>query len=253
MDFLEFNSCTENGEKIQASLEKIKVNDFEIHVVDNILNNNEIAYLLDKKNLNLDSESDSPINPSSNIHDYRKSKTLWFKEENENQGVIKCLKQRFATIGNKNVENIEPLQLTQYQNGDFYKTHSDLIGSKDVCTDPLHPSHDKLCTPENEQVNREKTIFVVLDTKNLEEEACGGGTIFNNIKSAKDENVKLRIAPRIGRAIVWNNLTDDNERHPLSMHSGEELRCLDSRKIGMNVWINDQMSNQQIELKNKYK
>ena len=246
---MEFTSCVNNHESsIKPSVSTIKIDSFQVQIIDDMINESEIAYLLDTKNHDQKSLIASEVEADNESHShynikYRKSQSVWFENEYEDP-VIKCLKKRFATISNKSVDNIEPLQLVQYKYGDYFHSHYDVIENSHICSNPNDKLFDKLCTPTGTPVKREKTLFLVLDTKNLEEERCGGGTVFENIVNA-NTNKKLRVPPKAGRAIIFDNLTSGNEKHKLSLHGGEELRCEESKKVGLNVWFNTELTVEQ--------
>lgn len=261
LDF-EFESCLDNKEKIKPTVNTITVDDYDVKIIDDLISKNEMSYMLDKKNFDTDGWIDSKVECSwkncgldkdgTSTYDtqHRKSKSVWLNDERKDP-VISCLRQRFAKISNKEADHIEPLQIIKYNETDFFHSHFDSLShSPETCADVTNNLHDKLCTPDGDPVLRETTLFVILQTQNLNDsDLCGGKTIFDNIVNEQTQE-PLGVPAKPGRGILFNNLTKDDKKHRLSLHRGETLKCSDSQKVGMNIWFNRELSKEQVEQAN---
>ncbi len=134
----------------------------------------------------------------------RTSNTAYLPERDP---VIKCVKERLATISGFPVKNLEPLQVTKYTVGQMYKAHLD----------------------GHERNMRVKTVFIYLQDKELAEGKCGGATTFYRLKNKDGRS--LRVYPRKGDALIWDSSND------LTLHAGEAVTCPGATKIGLNAWF----------------
>ena len=100
--------------------------------------------------------------------------------------VVGCIRERLATIAGMPEMNLEPLQVTEYAHQDCYKPHYDALGFKNA-------------------PDRRKTMFAYLKDDGLLDGKCGGATAFCSLRG-KDGR-PLRVYPRKGRALVWENFT----------------------------------------------
>ena len=127
--------------------------------------------------------------------------------------VTACLRKRLATLAGAPAQNVEELQVTRYARGQRYGTHHD---------DDAHPGEPK----------RLKTIFAYLNDLN----DCGGSTIFPRLRD--DRGAPLRVYPRKGSAVMWDNYTPDGRRNEYVRHGGEPVTCA-GKKFGLNAWFLD--------------
>lgn len=118
---------------------------------------------------------------------------------------IQSLEQRFADILQTKPENLEPLQVCRYQQGQFYKPHMD----------------------SDHKNRRLSTLLVYLNE--LPSEETGGRTIFIKMGAA--------IKPKKGTGLAWNNLDPDTFiPDENTMHAGEAITKSHSVKYILNVW-----------------
>jgi len=103
--------------------------------------------------------------------------------------------------------NSENYQILQYKVGEYYKPHHDFIGTQ------IHMS----CGP------RILTFFLYLS--NVEE---GGETAFPLLN--------LSVKPKIGRAILWPSVSNDNPLKIDSRTTHEAKPVIKGVKYGANVW-----------------
>lgn len=135
--------------------------------------------------------------------------------------VISCIENRIAHIAGQDVSYLEPLQVTQYQEGQEYRPHHDWFNDKE---------------PGDGQ--RTKTVFAYL--KGLENDGgtvCGGATAFPKLQDFKNEI--LRVYPTTGCAAMWTNTTEDGKGDINTLHGGEKVLCEGATKIGLNAWFRD--------------
>ena len=184
----------------------IKTNDFPLDPIfyENFLNDDEINKLL----ASCDHFNDSTIRRDGGKIETdkdRTSKTCFIDKNNkEVYDIIKSkIKKKFGIDC-----NLEILQLTKYNGGEFYKPH-----------------HDYFKNLKKNEKQRTKTIFIY-----LKEPLEGGETEFPKI------NKKFK--PSKGGAVAWTNCIkkkDGYEFREDSLHAGNPVKK--GEKIGLNVWI----------------
>ena len=108
---------------------------------------------------------------------------------------LRLLQARMARAADTEMVQAEPLEVMRYQPGQEYRPHRDY----------LPPSALQLRRPEAGQ--RKTTLCVYLNT--VEE---GGGTAF--------PMAELEVQPRVGDAIVFENLDALGAPDPRSLHAG---------------------------------
>lgn len=104
--------------------------------------------------------------------------------------------------------NHEYLQLLQYEQGQYYKTHHDYI--------PIH--RDRASGP------RILTVFLYLN--NVE---AGGGTRFPDLKAT--------VMPKMGRALIWPSVTDEDPSAVDGRTVHEALPVEKGVKFSANSWL----------------
>ena len=125
--------------------------------------------------------------------------------------IIKCIAKRLAKLAEKPVSRLEDLQLVSYRRKQRYKPHSDALSDPDA-------------------TEREKTLLLYLTDNDPQ---CGGATVFTRLKTALGE--PLRVSPKRGRALLWNNLLTDGSPNEATEHAGEPLMC-NKEKLAVNAW-----------------
>ena len=111
--------------------------------------------------------------------------------------------------------SLEPLQATSYARGQRYRSH--------------HDDDEGNTSPQR----RLKTVFAYLQATGLAAGECGGATAFYKLRGA--DGRRLRVFPRLGRALMWNNWRN-GERDMRTVHGGEPVTC-DTEKIGLNAFF----------------
>ena len=129
--------------------------------------------------------------------------------------VLKCLERRFSKIAGMPAAALEELQVSEYSHGEFYKPHLD-------------------CLEREDEPQRVKTLLTYLNDRGLQHGRCGGATSFPRLRTEDGE--PLRIYPKKGRALLWENLTEHGSPNRFTLHAGEPLTC-NRRKSVLNAWI----------------
>ena len=184
---------------------------FDVKIINNFLNNDEINKILNEYNNFKPSliVSNNGLNKSN----YRTSKSCII---NKNTDIYNLIKNKINNLGLQSY-NIENLQLTKYNKGDFYKSHHDYFDEEVQIEKKYIENYGQ----------RLKTIFVYLLPA-----LKGGGTRFNKLN--KTFNLKK------GDALYWDNCYKRNNKYiyiDKSEHEG--LPVLEGEKIGLNIWLLD--------------
>jgi len=110
--------------------------------------------------------------------------------------------------------NAEELQVVRYGKSQEYRPHFDACDTK-----------KKECSGDYKRGGmRHVTVLIYLSDK-----FAGGGTTFPMLKKT--------VVPKVGKAVVFYNLTSDGRRpHPMSLHGGDPVLD-DGIKYVANIWI----------------
>jgi len=109
-------------------------------------------------------------------------------------------------------EYSEGVQAQRYDAGQQFKPH----------WDHYHPGTERYNRYAGVRGNRTWTFMVYLN-----EGMEGGGTYFTEID--------LRITPKLGMALFWNNLMPDGSPNPATMHCGEPV--ISGHKVIITKWF----------------
>ena len=182
---------------------------YYVYEIDNILSSSECDKLIKySKNKNF---SDSSIfnNRHNVVDNSRKSKTTWFRL-NENEIETKC-SQMAKQLTNTNDYNLEPMQIVYYTIGGYFNPHHDATKNTNVKT---------IVT------SREYTLLIYLN--DVEK---GGETVFPYLN--------LEIKPKKGKGILFRTLDDNDEIIPESLHGGKPV--IKGEKWICNKWIHNRV------------
>ncbi|CAE7507126.1 P4HA1 [Symbiodinium natans] len=119
---------------------------------------------------------------------------------------------RCAQVIGVDEARVEPLQLIRYEPGQYYRPHMD-----------THEEPQRMSSYAGEQ--RSHTLLVFMTDI---PEADGGGHLHF-------PKLGLRILPRAGDAVLWQNLDASGEPDPQMLHEGVAPNTCE--KIAMNVWV----------------
>ncbi|GBG29210.1 Prolyl 4-hydroxylase subunit alpha-1 [Hondaea fermentalgiana] len=131
-------------------------------------------------------------------------------------GKIRAIESRAAEYVGLPVDNVEPLQIVRYKNGQHFGLHHD-------CSEVLQDG--SLALPEPGDPVRLVTFFVYLNS--LEDDQ-GGCTSFPELG--------LRVRPERGAAVLFCNIDAKGNLDPRVKHEAEPTQPGIS-KFGMNLWI----------------
>jgi prolyl 4-hydroxylase len=201
----EFKLKKHNNKELK--IKKIGNEKYFVYEIDNILTSKECQKLIKYSKSKELTNSYVFDNDTNVINDNRKSKTTWFKL-NENEIESKCSKIA-KKLTNKNDCNLENLQLVYYEPGGYFRPHHD--ATKNVNIDTVVTS-------------REYTLLIYLN--DIEE---GGETVFPNLN--------LEIKPKKGKGILFRTLDDNDEIIPESLHGGNPV--IKGEKWICNKWIHN--------------
>lgn len=145
------------------------------------------------------------INTSSSYEETRTSHSHYFIKSQDD--IIKQIENKVSNYINKDVDNIEPLQIVKYEPGQEFKEHYDWF------------YEDFRKTINNDQ--RQFTIFVYLN-----DVADGGETVFPNLG--------IKVKPKKGDALFWQNCISPDDCSKLNLHQGTPP--ISGVKYGLNIW-----------------
>ena len=146
---------------------------------------------------------------------HRTSRTSYLPEDDP---VVACIGRRLATVAAMPWGGLEPLQATRYTIGQQYQSHHDAP------------------TGSRGRQRRLKTIFAYLQADGgLPAGKCGGATRFDRLR--QQDGQPLRVYPKVGRALMWNNWGDDCRRDLRTYHRGEKVTCPGVEKLALNAWF----------------
>ena len=140
----------------------------------------------------------------------RTSKQCWCSMNKcESHPLTQAVAERISNVTRAPVRYMEPFQILQYHEGQFYRQH--------------HDQNSGLFTPQGVRVY---TFFMYLSTPTK-----GGGTKFNNLDI---------INPAIkGNAVLWPSVTSDDPTRDEPYTNHEALTVEEGMKYASNVWIHN--------------
>jgi prolyl 4-hydroxylase len=124
--------------------------------------------------------------------------------------LVRIIEERASGVALYPLDHLEPLQVVRYSPGQFFKPHYDyFIPGAKGSTSQLQRGGQ-----------RTVTIFVYLNDSD-------GDTVFPKLN--------LRVTPRKGAALFWNNVKSDREENSDTLHGGEAPK--ETVKFGLNIWF----------------
>lgn len=194
-----------------------------VYVIDDFLTKAELQYceeLVENQKFKK-SFVDNPDNEQ--VEEEQRTSTFLSLGKLQNAQVA-MMERRAAELLGLTVEQIEPLQLVRYREGEFFGLHHDL---------GVLFEDGSIELPQRQVWSRRRmtTIFVYL---NNVPDKCGGCTYF-------PECHDLRVQPKRGRAVLFSNILENGMPDPRTVHAGEAV--LEGKqkkekvvKYGMNIW-----------------
>ena len=138
----------------------------------------------------------------------RTSENAWCTDECDSDPIVKKISNRIENITGIPVPNHENFQILRYREDQFYESHHDFIEHQ-----VMRP-----CGP------RLLTFFLYLS--DVEE---GGGTTFTDLD--------LTISPKVGRALLWPSVINDNVNEKDFRTHHEALPVIRGDKFAANAWL----------------
>jgi prolyl 4-hydroxylase len=130
--------------------------------------------------------------------------------------VVQCIEERASKFSSIPPENIEPLQVVWYREGQKYEPHFDYFP-------PGTPGASQYTERGGQRLI---TFFVYLNTV---PSGAGGETAFPKLD--------LKVAPIENDAVFWYDVTSNNGEDPRTLHGGSPLGA--GEKWGLNIWIRE--------------
>ena len=142
---------------------------------------------------------------------YRIADSMWLRNTD---GRFTELKQSVASLTETPIENQEDMHITRYPVGGQYKEHMDYF----------HKGTEYYENAIKLGGQRDKSVLIYLN-----DNFSGGETYFPVLG--------IKIQPKTGRLIVWNNLNEDGEPNPDTIHAG--LIVESGIKYLLSIWIRE--------------
>lgn len=197
-----------------------------IYVIDNFMTTNELSYC--------DSLIASQVKYSQSFLDNdeqesfteKKQRTSTFVAlEKQQNSQIASMERRAAELLGISSQQVEPLQLVRYREGEFFGIHHDL---------GILYDDGSVQMPKKQAWfgRRMATLFLYLNTV---PDNCGGCTYFPECND-------LRVQPKRGRAVLFCNILENGMPDPKTVHAGEAVKGNGNDKMepvikyGMNIW-----------------
>lgn len=185
-------------------------NEYDVDVYDNFFTAEECADLRTKGGSHMfqsavyDSENDT-LDPNTRISDQ-----CWLKHDTIRERIYKLI----PNLSRK--AYLEDLQLVRYKPGGFFTPHYDAcVGSSKFCERMDKPNGPRYIT-----------VLIYL-SDNESHQLAGGETVFPKINK--------KITPKMGRAVVFYNITKDGSIIEQALHGGEPV--ISGEKWIANQWI----------------
>lgn len=153
--------------------------------------------------ITIETEDDKYFRTSSTCH------LTYLKDK-----IITDIDQRIAERLGINLNYSEGIQAQRYEVGQQFKPHTDFF----------EPGSKEYAEFASEQGNRTWTFMVYLN-----ETPKGGGTHFPNLEHT--------FYPKIGRAVVWNNLYADGTPNRDTLHAGMPVE--EGHKVIITKWFRE--------------
>ena len=193
-----------------------------LYTIDNFLTNKECNFIIRVSKDNMKDAGVSVMNKGEFISGEYKGRTnsSYWMAIDKYQETLKIAK-KIADQINCNYEHFEAYQVIHYNVSEEYKYHYDAYDNNDK------EKYEKYCGGPHGRGNRLRTVLVYLN--DVEE---GGGTGFDKLS---DKEIKVN--PKKGRMVVFDNLNDDGTLNIKSRHAG--LPIIKGEKWAFNLWLRE--------------
>lgn len=161
---------------------------------------------------------------TSTYDNQHRTSTFMSFQKRQNVKITAIERRASELLGVWNTDNVEPLQLVRYKEGEFFGRHHDL-GDFDE-------EQGTVALPPRNLFSKRRlaTIFCYL---NDVPEGAGGETFFPHASG-------LSVQPKKGRAVLFCNVKTSQDGHFLlpderTVHEGRPV--VSGTKYGLNIWI----------------
>lgn len=175
-----------------------------IYIIDNFLSPQECSNIIESTK---DSLKPSTITRETDLENMRTSKTAHFTENHN----LLSVEQKICNLLMIDKKFAERGQVQHYDVGNQFKPHMDYF----------HPGFDNLHLEGGQRV---WTFMVYLN--NVE---AGGETNFIDLN--------VSVIPKVGRAVVWNNMGKDGSPNKRTIHEGSPVKA--GVKDIITIWTRD--------------
>ena len=197
---------------------KIHSDKLEIYELEGFLTPEECAKVISIINAS-DLQSSSTMSASNTayaVNEYRTSKTCHFRDK---YPLINDIESRICkTIGINN-RQAELIQGQKYEVGQQFKLHTDYFDPTVLKNDP--------------SIRGQRTWTFMVYLNDMADEDSGGYTSF--------PYAYIATKPKVGTAVIWNNLTHDKKENVYASHCG--MPILKGEKYIITQWFKDQEIN----------
>lgn len=210
-------SCIAGDRGVAAKASSLWNSGASVTGIDDLLTEQEAKYLIGAADRSGTCKRSKVVSKDNkNVDSDARTSTTCFLDKGGDE-VIKCIEEKIAAVAKRPVSHLEPLQLTRYTEGQQYKPHFDFF------------------TKGHKKGDRQRTATLFTYVQGIDE-GCGGATVFSELKT---DNKPLRVHPKTGNAVLWDNLKADGSGNAMTRHGGEPVTCSHVEKIGLNAWFGD--------------
>tara|TARA_B110000967_G_C18565123_1_gene402073 strand:+ start:33 stop:680 length:648 start_codon:yes stop_codon:yes gene_type:complete len=197
-------------------------NDPYLYTIDNFLTDKECNFIINASKENLKMAGVSMMDGEKNFepgkYKGRTNSSYWMTLDAYPE-TLKIAKKIAKKIG-CNYRCFESFQVIHYFESEEYKYHYDAYDKEET---------DKYEKFTKERGNRLRTVLVYLN--DVEE---GGETGFDSLG---EYNGTIKVSPKKGRMVVFNNVNDDGSLNKKSRHAG--LPIIKGEKWAFNLWLRE--------------
>lgn len=191
----------------QPGLQTIDAEGIQLYVLDDFMSTDECAAIVDVMDKSL---RPSTITSGTDYGNFRTSSTCDLGHQSA--AIVEKIDNRIARTLGVRLPWSEVIQGQKYEVGQEFKAH----------TDYFEPGSEEFKTFAGDMGQRTWTFMVYLDNTSK-----GGATNFTAIDKM--------FFPKKGRAVIWNNLTEEGRPNPNTMHHGMPVE--EGTKVIITKWF----------------
>jgi len=217
MDYHISNSSLNSIDKVSLKKAiKIQSDKLEIYKIENFLNREECDKLIEMINSsNLISSQTINVSDKNEVNSFRTSKTSYFENKNE---LIDNIEDRICKTLGINNRFAEQMQGQKYEIGQEFKLHTDYF--------------NKELLLKSQTIKSQRTWTFMIYLNDMPDNESGGHTSF--------PYAYLSFQPKMGTAVIWNNLINGSP-NVYSSHHG--MPILKGEKYIITKWFKESETN----------